>query len=251
MKRTLIAAASLLLSTSALSGISTAADTSGKPADDADIVVNDSTNPVIAAKWAQAAAMKSATGMGGPLEEVDAGGKPADDANIVVNDPTNPVIAAKWAQAAAMKSGTGMGGPLEEANAGTVSLTPRPATTSYPPCDPGPGDDSCIQLYEPGVRAQLASWNRETGGLVDGAATNAMGGPYEPLESDIELAMNGDGVADSGVGETSDVEVAHHTTATGMGGPIESQSGYPACDPGPGDDSCIQLYERGVTGQGN
>ncbi len=31
----------------------------------------------------------------------------------------------------------GMGGPIAE--------------TDYPPCAPGPGDDRCIQLYEPGV----------------------------------------------------------------------------------------------------
>ena len=30
-----------------------------------------------------------------------------------------------------------MGGPIDE--------------TGYPPCSPGPGDDRCIQLYEPGV----------------------------------------------------------------------------------------------------
>ena len=29
----------------------------------------------------------------------------------------------------------------------------------------------------------------------------------------------------------------------GVGGPTED---YPPCDPGPGDDNCIQLYERGV-----
>ncbi len=77
----------------------------------------------------------------------------------------------------------GMGGPYEEAyGSGSVSLTPRPATENYPPCDPGPGDDNCIQLYEPGVRDQLASWNRPTGGLADGSATTAMGGPYEAAE---------------------------------------------------------------------
>lgn len=32
----------------------------------------------------------------------------------------------------------GMGGPIE-------------ARSSYPACRPGPGDDECIQLYEPGV----------------------------------------------------------------------------------------------------
>jgi hypothetical protein len=77
----------------------------------------------------------------------------------------------------------GMGGPYEEVYGdGTVSLQPRPATTNYPPCRPGPGDDNCIQLYEPGVRTALASWNRSTGGLAQGAEVG-MGGPYEPVSS--------------------------------------------------------------------
>jgi hypothetical protein len=42
--------------------------------------------------------------------------------------------------------------------------------TSYPPCDPGPGDDNCIQLYERGVRASYAQWQQDRTG---------MGGPDE------------------------------------------------------------------------
>ncbi len=132
---------------------------------------------------------------------------------------------------------TGMGGPDEVDATTTASLTPRPADQNYPPCDPGPGDDRCIQLYEPGVRAQLASWNRPTGGLADGSATTAMGGPYEPVDDDAKIA--------------SDAAVASHAESHGVGGPVEAQSGYPPCSPGPGDDRCIQLYERGVTGAGN
>ncbi len=77
---------------------------------------------------------------------------------------------------------SGMGGPYEEVyGSGTVNLTPRPAQANYPPCDPGPGDDNCIQLYERGVRAQLASWNESTGGLADSGSATAMGGPFEPV----------------------------------------------------------------------
>ena len=47
-----------------------------------------------------------------------------------------------------------------------ADLAPRPAASNYPPCGPGPGDDNCIQLYEPGVRTALASWNQPTGGLA-------------------------------------------------------------------------------------
>lgn len=221
---------------------------------------------------------------------------------------------------------TGVGGPIETADAGTLDLAPQPAATNYPPCSPGPGDDRCIQLYEPGVRDQLASWNRPTGGLLDDRNATAMGGPYEPASVDMtgkpaeanlasvykpeadataavggpyepadiaeakpaqadlasvykadagasagmggpyepvetELAMNGDGSVDASVGETTHTElaastgagtaVADHGAFTGVGGPIEAQSGYPPCSPGPGDDRCIQLYESGVSGAGN
>ena len=46
-------------------------------------------------------------------------------------------------------------------------------------------------------------------------------------------------------------DVASHSDHQGVGGPVEAQSGYPPCSPGPGDDRCIQLYEAGVTGAGN
>ena len=79
---------------------------------------------------------------------------------------------------------TGVGGPLEP---NALDLTPRPATHNYPPCDPGPGDDNCIQLYEPGVRTALASWNGPTGGLAGNNEATAMGGPYEPVDK-VETA---------------------------------------------------------------
>jgi len=88
-----------------------------------------------------------------------------------------------------------------------ADLTTRPADTNYPPCAPGPGDDRCIQLYEPGVRMALASWNQPTGGLADGSATTAMGGPYEPVaDASGETAMNGDGAVDAATGETAETE---------------------------------------------
>jgi hypothetical protein len=202
----------------------------------------------------------------------------------------------KWQTASAetvKAESTAMGGPFE-----TAGLTPRPAEANYPPCDPGPGDDHCIQLYEEGVREQLASWNRPTGGLLDNSATTAMGGPFEPVETaepvdtsammhthaaihdaalaeatgvggpfepvdndGSPMAMNGDGSIDALAGETlateaattavAQAEIDQHTAFTGVGGPIEAQSGYPACEPGPGADRCVQLYEAGVSGSGN
>ena len=63
--------------------------------------------------------------------------------------------------------------------------------------------------------------------------------------------MNGDGIVDPSKVETGEAELAGHGEFQGVGGPVEAQSGYPPCDPGPGDDRCIQLYEPGVTGAGN
>ena len=123
-----------------------------------------------------------------------------------------------------------------------ASVTPRPATQNYPACQPGPGDDNCIQLYEPGVETALASWTAPTGGAAEPgeamAAANtteslnaqslalasaqvdairadgtalasaetdqpAVGGPYEPVADD--LAMNGDGMIDEELGETEEL----------------------------------------------
>jgi hypothetical protein len=138
-----------------------------------------------------------------------------------------------------------------------AETAPQPAAASYPPCRPGPGDDHCIQLYEPGVRAALASWNppadttlaAELGAPTapgDASAYTGMGGPEEEV-----LAMNGDGAVDAALGETAVDEGADAAGYTGVGGPLEevATTDYPPCSPGPGDDRCIQLYERGVTGR--
>lgn len=134
-----------------------------------------------------------------------------------------------------------VGGPLEEVAA--ADLTTRPASQNYPACQPGPGDDNCIQLYEPGVRTAVASWTAPTGGVAQsgeamaatatteslnaqslamasaqveairadgtalasaGTGAPAMGGPYEPV-ADEALAMNGDGSVDEELGETEDL----------------------------------------------
>jgi hypothetical protein len=38
------------------------------------------------------------------------------------------------------------------ASAAPAAANPAPAPSTYPPCRRGAGDDSCIQLYERGVR---------------------------------------------------------------------------------------------------
>jgi hypothetical protein len=92
-----------------------------------------------------------------------------------------------------------------------METSSTPAAVAYPACRPGAGDDHCIQLYEPGVRAQLANWDRSASG-----SESAMGGPYEPVDTTLagELggpgttpaAMKGDGVTDPVVGEPEDPE---------------------------------------------
>ena len=67
--------------------------------------------------------------------------------------------------------------------------------------------DSCVQAREAGL-------------------ASAAGGPFEPVEQHAQ----------------ANAMAAYQ----GMGGPIEDES-YPPCQPGEGDDRCIQLYERGVS----
>jgi hypothetical protein len=130
----------------------------------------------------------------------------------------------------------------ETVKTASTDLTPRQAAGNYPACHPGPGDDRCIQLYEPGVRAELASWSQPTGGFADSSDTQvamggsteelnqqaladsnralqmasaaadttagtevAMGGPYEPVADDA--GMNGDGTVDTALGETAQDEI--------------------------------------------
>ncbi|MGZ8997938.1 MAG: hypothetical protein ACXW2T_03680 [Allosphingosinicella sp.] len=110
-------------------------------------------DPAVLGKPEQAtAAVKNELASGGT-------GRPSELLSSLVDKPvvgtaSDPASLDKHEQAAAMKlgqAGMAMGGPIEGAN--TVDLTPRPATDNYPPCDPGPGDDRCIQSYEAGVIA--------------------------------------------------------------------------------------------------
>lgn len=151
---------------------------------------------------------------------------------------------------------TGMGGPLEDAQ-------------GYPACSPGPGDDHCIQLYERGVHQSFAAWKGSESGV-------AMGGPLEPVADgakDTPPASDDHATMDHGDTMPADAASAGKPEATaemaadaeaaaaakpaatepaatpGVGGPVEARTDYPPCSPGRGDDNCIQLYERGVTGR--
>jgi len=115
-----------------------------------------------------------------------------------------------------------MAGPSEP----VMQPSAIPAAAAYPACRRDAADDHCIQLYEPGVRAQIAEWNRSASG-----AGTAMGGPYEPADSTLAGEMGGSSMPAG-------------AQYTGTGGPLETVD-YPPCSRTV-TDRCIQLYERGV-----
>lgn len=88
------------------------------------------------------------------------------------------------AMSEAVEEGTyeGVGGPEDPVDASDAIAAAAPAA-SYRACAPGPGDDNCIQLYEPGVSEAYAAWQANSG--MPGTEQTAMGGPEE---SDEELA---------------------------------------------------------------
>ncbi|HEX9931917.1 MAG TPA: hypothetical protein VGB08_03665 [Allosphingosinicella sp.] len=186
------------------------------------------------------------------------GGMTFAEADIKSKDDVGGIqtASAGSVDTAAAKDGTasGMGGPLETA-------------MGWPACEPGRGDDRCIQLYERGVLPALAAWkgadeNVAMGGPFEQASAGAKPAPTEGQATDSHAGH--DMSADAGaktetpdsppVGDAAD-DPAKGTPATttpgAIGGPIEQRSGYPPCRPGRGDDRCIQLYERGVTGRQN
>jgi hypothetical protein len=166
--------------------------------------------------------------------------------------------------------------PAPEMQTASADFAPHPAAANYPPCDPGPGDDHCIQLYERGVRMALASWDQPTGGLATGedatmmaaADTGDMGTEMASADTVTPGDMNMSSDLGTTAGATADTstemaanEAGYPVDTTspyqGVGGPDEEmsatgqmQTGYPACS-ATVTDRCIQLYERGVTGEGN
>jgi hypothetical protein len=92
--------------------------------------------------------------------------------------PAEPAAAETPSTAAmtdAAKDMQGVGGP-DEAEADSTAPVAAATQTSYRACSPGPGDDNCIQLYEPGVSASYAAWQA---GNAPGAVQTGMGGPEE------------------------------------------------------------------------
>ncbi|MGE3396814.1 MAG: hypothetical protein AB7H79_07920 [Sphingomonas sp.] len=141
----------------------------------------------------------------------------AEVANKQVAEPSAPEIPSTTAMTDADPAiepvGTwgaqdGMGGPDEPDAVTTAAAAPA---TSYPACAPGPGDDNCIQLYEPGVSQAYAAWQA---GYLPGSEQVGMGGPDEPVD---------------GTGAV----------------PAATADDYPPCQ-SRSDDRCIQLHEPGV-----
>lgn len=231
MKRTYIAAAALLLGTSAFAWAQSGAPVAPDAKDAVAAAKVDKSKDVkaieAASAWSTEQAQvqpasvttwqdEPAPGAGDPdLDLSEAPAAPKADSDWLA-EPDPEAIDSGMTDAA-----TGMGGPDESAEAVAdasvaAELAPRPAAQNYPPCRPGPGDDNCIQLYEPGVRVALARWNQPTGGLAQpGEAmaaaeplgepeATAMGGPYEPVADDgaDETAMAGDDVLEPEMGET-------------------------------------------------
>ncbi|MEA3011548.1 MAG: hypothetical protein QOD42_93 [Sphingomonadales bacterium] len=211
MKSLTLAAAALLFSTSALA-LAPSTEPAAAPAVAKDPLVVTPAETTAAADPAGWASYAPVLQPASAVSWETAGGKAGDPDLDLAVDPD-----------AEQASLTGMGGPDEAVDVepapetlaadnvapapetlAAADIAPRPAAQNYPACRPGPGDDNCIQLYEPGVRLALAGWTRPTGGLADGTAT-AMGGPYEPVDdaAGLETAMAGDGVVDAGMGEMS------------------------------------------------
>jgi hypothetical protein len=150
--------------------------------------------------------------------------------------------------------------PLETVTVAQLDTSPRPATTNYPPCHPGAGDDNCIQLYERGVRTALNDLAQPTGGFAGRGAAPVQTAMTDTSESSEVLATP-DATTPVTTADAASVMAATAAAAAtagtdlaqyqGMGGPEENmQTGYPPCSRTV-TDRCIQLYERGVTGRGN
>lgn len=214
-----------------------------------------------AATWADASKADVATDATASAKVATDGGLVWADADIKSKELVGGTTMTASADTALDKTYAGMGGPEESA-------------TGYPACSPTV-TDRCIQLYERGVRESLAQWK------FGADADVAMGGPYEPVadgsakpadtttaepgtakpagtaSGGTTMSGTGSGHMDHGADSHSDHDMstgskpAATSTATpgGVGGP-EVRTGYPACS-ATVTDSCIQLYERGVTGQGN
>jgi hypothetical protein len=89
--------------------------------------------------------------------------------------------------------------------------------------------------------AEKRTWLAQAGGTMGGK--NVALTAEQLVEKQTWLASNGNGSTELAMDAGKDGEM------NGQGGPEEAveTGALPACRPGPGDDRCIQLYERGVS----
>jgi hypothetical protein len=229
MKTLIIGAAGLLLSSTALAAVITKDMDDGMAAapvaaKDADGLGSSLIGNAITIDW--------------PAKRADA--RAIDTKHIVTaaKAPMQPEAAAaetpstsEMSDTLAPVDETGVGGPDEEEVAATAAATPVTTQTSWPACSPGPGDDNCIQLYEPGVGEAYAAW--QANGGLPGTAQSAMGGPEEPVEGAavVPAAVSdpvcqnraGDGCIQPG--ETETLASVDGSERLAMGGPDEPAEG--------------------------
>ena len=173
MKTIILGAAGLLLSGTALAGVVTSKSMDSAPtaapvaAKDTETLSDSMIGNAITIDW--------------PTKRADAR---AVDRKHIVTAAKAPVEAPaaetpstiEMSDAAApVADYEGVGGPDEPVT--TAAAAPA---ASYRACSPGPGDDNCIQLYEPGVSEAYAAWQANSG--MPGTEQTAMGGPEEPVE---------------------------------------------------------------------
>lgn len=223
MKRLILGAAGLLLSTSALAGVSLSKSDEAKlmpqPAAWQSAVQPKAVASLDDSMIHNAMLIDWPTKNAASVETASVDVKAMDEPKLLQAEPLKPVdttepmtdeMAAKPAEAEPMPADSaetpvpaepvttpndGMGGPIETAgaSAAALDLSPHPAAQNYPACAPGPGDDRCIQLYEPGVQGALASWSGQTGGFDNGRT--GMGGPEEALDESSAIRARDDQAA--------------------------------------------------------
>lgn len=208
---------------------------------------------------------KSDAGIAPPMTSKAADGWGAKSAAATTTVATAMKTETAWSEPKADTAGY----PLAK-HAGAMGGPAETAADIWPTCRPGPGDDRCIQLYEPGVTQALAA--------LKGNAEIGMGGPLEPAPEGTKAETSAEGHAAMGHGTGATAGAKAETPMTGapmteaeaqaaiaakrsgtapapaaspgVGGPVETRTGYPACS-ATITDRCIQLHERGVTGRGN
>jgi hypothetical protein len=152
----------------------------------------------------------------------------------------------------------GMGGPLEEASAKDATSDTSDTSGKLASADV----DGKFDTADMDVSGKFASAEMDMAGSdklamtdhgMSGKGEAGIGGPEEEMASAKQAsdrnssepveaaAVTKNAIAPEGTGQAKE-------SHGGMGGPEEATTEYPPCSPGPGDDRCIQLYERGVGG---